>query len=89
MIIYDKKKAITTMMAKRDKDGNRSEAPMVPSEVKDEDGKEDPRHAAAQDVLSAMNEKHPAKLMEALAAFHDLHMMHKESAKAEDAESSD
>ena len=67
-------------MAKRHpKTGEMSAAPMAPSMVKDEDGKMDPRHAAAEDVISAMKEGHAGKLMEAMANFHDLHMAHKES----------
>lgn len=85
MIIYDRKKAITTMMAKRHpKTGEVSSAPMAPSSVKDEDGNMDPRHAAAEDVISAMKEGHAGKLMEAMAAFHDLHRDHSE--KAQDTE---
>lgn len=72
------------MERRRSKDGSTSEAPMVPSEIKSEDGDPDPRHEAAKDILSAMHEKHPGKLMEAMAAFHDLHGM---SSKKESTES--
>lgn len=76
MMMIDKKKAITTIMERRrDKDGSTSEAPMVPSEVKSEEGESDPRHEAAKDILSALHEKHPAKLMEAMGAFMDMHGM--------------
>lgn len=79
MLMIDKDKAYTTVMGRRrDADGSTSEAPMVPSDIKSEDGNADPRHEAAKDILMAMNEKHPGKLMEALAAFHDLHSMHKD-----------
>lgn len=79
MMIIDKDKATTTIMSRRrSPDGSTAEAPMVPSEVKSEEGVVDPRHEAAKDILSALNEKHPGKLMEALSAFHDLHSMHKE-----------
>ena len=75
MMIWDKKKALTTIMAKRDpKSGERTAAPMQEQVSKDEDGEVDGRHAAAQDILAAMHEKNPQKLMESLANFHDLHM---------------
>lgn len=67
------------MDRRRDKDGSTTESPMVPSMMKSEEGESDPRHEAAKDILSAMNEKHPGKLMEAMAAFHDLHSMHQSS----------
>lgn len=77
MLMIDKDKAMTTVMARRrEKDGSTSESMQKPSKVMDEDLNADPRHEAAKDVLSAMSEKHPGKLMEAMAAFHDLHSMH-------------
>ena len=78
MIITDQKKAIATMMAKRRPDGSVDSAPMVPSSTKTEEGEIDPRHAAAEDIMTAFHEKHAGKLMEAMAAFHDLHSMRKE-----------
>lgn len=70
-----------TIMGKRHpKSGEMTAAPMAPElHSKDEAGEIDGRHAAAQDVLAAMHEKSPQKLMEALANFHDLHMAAKES----------
>lgn len=65
-----------TIMARRGEKGGEhiaSPTPMVSTEVKDEDGEVDGRHAAAQDVIAAMNEAHPAKLMGALSNFIDLH----------------
>ena len=74
MIIYDKKHALMSIMSKRNpQDGSVSSAPMREEVSKSEDGEVDGRHAAAQDILAAMNEKSPQKLMEALANFHDLH----------------
>lgn len=76
MMIYDHKKAIATMMAKKDpKDGSMSTAPMKPESVKKEDGSLDGRHSAAEDILMAIHEKSAAKLMEALSNFYDLHEM--------------
>lgn len=87
MLMFDKKKAISTVMqSRREKDGSVSGAPMVPSVMKDEGGEIDPRHEAAKDILSAVNEKHPGKLMEALAAFHDLHEMHSTAGMEQDTE---
>jgi hypothetical protein len=85
MIIFDKKKAMQTIMSKRHpKDGSVSSAPMATEAAQDEDGMPDGRHAAAQDILSAMHEKSPQKLMEAMANFYDLHAMH--SQKSDDTE---
>jgi hypothetical protein len=80
MLPFDEKKAITSIMAKRHpKSGEQSSAPMAAElPTKDEAGEIDGRHAAAQDVLSAMHEKSPQKMAEALANFHDLHKMHSE-----------
>lgn len=76
MMIIDKDRAYTTVMARRrEKDGSVMESPMAPSEMKSEDLEPDARHEAAKDILAAMHEKHPAKLMEAMANFIDLHGM--------------
>jgi len=80
MIMIDQKKAMATIMASRkNKDGSTDSAPMVPSAAQADDGSMDGRHAAAQDIISAMDEKHPGKLMEAMANFHDLHKAHMEN----------
>lgn len=77
MLMIDKQKAISTVMdRRRSKDGSTSEASMKPSMMKSEDTSSDPRHEAAKDILVAINDKHPGKLMEAMAAFHNLHEMH-------------
>ena len=74
-MIHDHKKAIATMMAKRNpQDGTTSMAPMKPEISKEEDGSMDGRHAAAEDVLMAIHEKSAHKLKEALGNFHALHM---------------
>ena len=85
MIIYDHKKALATMMAKRDpKYGSKSVAPLKPEIAKNEDGSVDGRHAAAEDMLMAIHEKSAHKLKEAMANFHDLHMgMNSENPEAE------
>ena len=83
-MMIDPHKAIATVMdRKRGKDASlEREAPMLPSEVKSKELEMDPRHEAAKDVMGALHGKDSAKLMESLAAFHDLHQMHKESSKA-------
>lgn len=73
MIYPDDKQHIMTIIAKRDANGKRSAAPMKQEIVKDEDGEMDGRHAAAQDVIAAMHEKSPEKLMQALSNFVDMH----------------
>lgn len=83
MIIPDLKKAYSTTMAKRRSPAGEdmtAAAPMKQEVSKDESGETDPRHAAAQDMMSAMHEKSPERLMQAMANFHDLHMAHKEKA---------
>jgi hypothetical protein len=80
IIIIDKKKAMATIMARRQhKDGSTTEAPMQPQRSTEMDGTNDPRHAAAQDMLAAFHENNPQKLMEAAANFHDLHRQHSET----------
>lgn len=74
MIMFDKKKALMTIIAKRHpKDGTMSAAPMKTEVTKEDDGQLDGRHAAAEDMIAAFHEKSPQKLMEAMANFHDLH----------------
>ena len=84
MMLWDKKKAMTAIMSKRSKDGSVESAPMQPSSAKEEDGAMDGRHAAAQDIMMALNEKHPGKLMEAMSNFMDMHAARNKSEKAED-----
>lgn len=71
MIFHDKKKAITTIMAKRHPEtGEVTSAPMKAElPTKSEDGEIDPRHSAAQDVLAAIHEKSAQKLSEAMTKF--------------------
>lgn len=79
MIIPEHKRAIMTIMAKRKPGGGEriaGPAPMKEEVVKSEDGEIDGRHLAAQDIMAAMHEKSPEKLMNALSAFHDLHVNH-------------
>lgn len=55
------------------------QVPMASEVTKTEDGEIDGRHIAAQDMLGAMHEKSPQKLMEALANFIDIHHAKKET----------
>lgn len=82
MLPFDEKKTIATIVSKRHpKTGEHSAAPMASERpTKLEGGEIDGRHAAAQDVMSAVHEKSPQKLAEALANFHDIHKMHSEKA---------
>lgn len=87
MFIHDKKNAIMTIMAKRGPKGGEitaGPAPMKSEESMTEPGMPDGRHEAAQDMIAAMHEKSPEKLMQAMANFHDIHAaMAKESPSEE------
>ncbi len=81
MLIHDRKNAIQTIMSRRGPKGGEvtaGPAPMQSEASMTEPGEVDGRHAAAQDVIAAMHEKSPEKLMQAMANFHDLHAMMKE-----------
>ncbi len=74
MYFDDKKAQTATILSKRTPKGDKqSESPMKTEVVKQSDGQVDGRHVAAQDIIAAMHEKSPEKLMHALANFHDLH----------------
>lgn len=80
--MIDKKKAMQTIMSKRNpQTGEVSSSPMAAQVSKSEDGEPDGRHAAAQDILAAMHERDPQKLMESLANFADLHTIAKDKMK--------
>ena len=81
MMLQDKRKAIDTIMARRmAAGGEATSAPMKMDMIKDEDGMFDGRHAAAQDVIAAMHEKSPMKMVAALANFIDMHKSKMEEA---------
>lgn len=76
-MLWDKKKAMGTLIAKRKENGGPREvgpAPMQNEIVKDQDGELDGRHMASQDMLAAFHEKSADKLMQALSNFMDLHL---------------
>jgi hypothetical protein len=76
MMMHDEKKALMTIMrSRKDSKDPGMAAPMKTESVSNEDGEPDGRHAAAQDMMAAMNEKSPEKLMAAMMNFHDLHAM--------------
>jgi len=75
MLLFDHKKAMATIVSKRNsKDGSMSSAPMKTEIAKDDDGSLDGRHSAAEDILMAIHEKSADKLNQALQNHHDLHM---------------
>ena len=85
MIIHDQKKAMQSIMARRQGlDGDVASAPLKQEVVATEDGHLDGRHAAASDMLAAIHEKSPMKLMDAMAAFHDMHQLHSAQQKEEE-----
>lgn len=73
--MHDIGKMAKIVMEKRSSKGESlsGPTPMNSEKVMKSDGSEDGRHVAAQDLMSAMNEKSPQKLMEALSNFIDLH----------------
>lgn len=76
-MLWDKKKAMQTMIAKRKPGGGAMEvgpAPMKNEIVKDVEGEIDGRHMAAQDMMAAFHEKSSEKLMQSLSNFMDLHL---------------
>lgn len=76
-MMWDRKKQMGALMQKRKAGGGPLEiaaSPMKDEVVKTEDGMPDGRHMAAQDMMGAMAEKSPEKLMQALSDFMDLHL---------------
>ena len=82
MMMWDKKRAMETIMRRRKSSG---EHPMAPAtEMKNEtvmhDGGEiDGRHEAMQDFLHGMTIKSPEHMMHALINFMDVHEAHKDN----------
>lgn len=75
MILPDDKKRIATIVSRRRSASGESlgAAAMKPEIVKHEDGSIDGLHVASQDLLAAIHEKSPEKLMKALLAWQDIH----------------
>jgi hypothetical protein len=89
MMMWDKKRAMETIMRRRKASGEHPPAPAT--EMKNEDmmadgGEIDGRHEAAKDILHAHNVKSPEMLMHALINFMDIHMAHGDADKPEPAE---
>lgn len=66
-----------TIMSRRGAKGGEQiagPAPMQMSEMKSEGGEIDGRHSAAQDMIAAMHEKSPEKMVGAMSNFIDMHM---------------
>jgi hypothetical protein len=75
MIMIDPRKAVASIITKRK---GTPEPDVAAKLTEDTAGELDPRHMAAEDVMAAFHSKDIHHLKEALANFHDLHMMHKE-----------
>lgn len=75
MFFDDNKKAITTIIGKRNAKGERTSEPtaMKPEIVKDEEGQLDGRHEAMRDFMAAHSEGSPQKMMDAMSNFIDIH----------------
>jgi hypothetical protein len=88
MMIYDRKKAMDSVMARRAQNGGghiSGPAPMKADLMKNEDGELDGRHAAAQDLMSSIHEKSPHKMAQALSNFMEMHNAMKDSQLEPDA----
>lgn len=84
MIIHDQKKAMQSIMARRQGlDQRVASAPLRQEVSMTEPGQIDGRHAAASDMLAAINDHSPQKLMESLANFHEMHLLHQERMQSE------
>lgn len=85
MIIPDLKRHATTIMARRTAKGEAltAPAPMKPELSETAPGEPDPRHIAAQDMLSAFHEKSAEKLKTAMGNFIDLHGLKKDAGEPE------
>ncbi len=77
-MIFDKKKAMSVILSKMDKDGRHSE-----SEVAPESGEHNEYTSLAEDMISAMKDGSVQKLASSLKAFHG---MIEDADEAEDAE---
>lgn len=77
MIMMDPHKSVVAIMKKR-KAGMPDGASAEGHLTEKDDGNLDPRHMAAEDVMNAFHSKSVPHLKEALANFHDMHMMHRE-----------
>jgi hypothetical protein len=85
MFFDDHKKQITTVLARRSPKGEplAGPAPMKMEINKEEPGEVDGRHVAAQDIIAALHEKSPQKLMETLGNFIDIHRSKETKQEAE------
>ena len=88
MIMMDPHKAVVAIIKKRQgaSTDEQSAAGKLPQR---DDGDLDPRHMAAEDIMTAFHSKDVQHLKEALGNFHDLHKMHSEQAEWLDGEHKD
>ena len=80
MAMWDKKKQLTTIMARRrGSDGGAitAETPMKPEAAMSEGGEIDGKHIAAQEMMEAFHAKSAHGLNEAMSNFIDLHLNEK------------
>lgn len=96
MLMWDKKRDMTSVMSQRKKgDEDYGPAKMKNESSMEEDGSMDGRHMAAQDILAAHSEGSPEKVKQAMINFIDLHMaarneeMDEEAAGSPDSEADD
>lgn len=86
MMMFDRKKALTTLLQKRNAgsgDMTAGPTPMLEENVRTEDGEPDMHHMAAQDVMDAFHSKSADKLKSSLKNFIDLHMGAKDNDEPE------
>jgi hypothetical protein len=87
-MVAHKKSVLHVLLSKKTAKGE-LKAPPTPMKKEvslTEDGELDGRHAAAEDLIAAHNEKSPQKLAEALSNFIDMHMLRKPPPDSEEAE---
>lgn len=86
MMMFDRKKALTTLLQKRKAGGGDmtvGPTPVMEENVRTEDGEPDMHHMAAQDVMDAFHSKSADRLKSSMANFIDLHMSAKDNAEPE------
>lgn len=87
VMMWDKNKALQTIMKKRKAGGGEivaGPAPMNEEVVKDEEGNLDGLHLASQDIMAAFHEKSAEKLNSALKNYLDLYSNQEEESEEEE-----
>lgn len=84
MFMFDKKRDMSSIMARRKKgDDEMGPMEMKNESVKEDNGDMDGRHLAAQDALMAIKNGSASEFMDAMMSFHDLHSAKKFEQEAE------